>query len=480
MSTGGAAVIKSLAAFVLAITMSSDAFAVTVRTSKPSKPSKPPMSALHPSGSGSTTQQTSSGSSTTVTYTGTPVYIYSGGLTIPSPTIQGVYLGSLYSTTSASEVTTLETFLKYLVGSTFMTGLSPYGISTGTAVTGKVLNVSLPLYKTTSTYLDDTVIQQYLATYIKNGTLIAPTASTLYCVYVEPGVAVSMQGATSIVDFGGYHNYSSVTIGSTTTNFAYAVLPHPGSPNPTPRSQGFASVLDNLTAVTSHEIAEACTDPDIYTGYHEDILETFNTNGSITTDYLYGEEIGDVPLILFNYGSTCYCKLGGYVLQNMIAMDGVSLIVPTGSTAFVPPPPANITASFSSGLLTITGDAAGANTNFKVTYTPVKTSGKITGGSVTVAQGDPYTLVNSTTSATFNVGANRFNVSAALGDGNDAVTFSSLYTTTATVSLGAGDDAAIFQYCSITGSLTVDGGAGTDTVTFPGSAIHSKSLPNVP
>ena len=70
-------------------------------------------------------------------YQGEPPTLPSqGAVTISSVELQGVYLGSSFATTNASKVTTLEAFLAYIAGSSYITGLSPYGASAGTSVQG--------------------------------------------------------------------------------------------------------------------------------------------------------------------------------------------------------------------------------------------------------------------------------------------------------------------------------------------------------
>jgi hypothetical protein len=85
------------------------------------------------------------------------------------------------------------------------------------------------------------------------------------------------------------------------------VLPYPGTPNPSPSSQGFSSAFDELTSVSSHEIAEAVTDPDVNykrLGWYDDQL-----NG----------EIGD----LTDQNS----RLGGYLIQDLVGKND-QVIVP--------------------------------------------------------------------------------------------------------------------------------------------------------
>lgn len=266
----------------------------------------------------------------------------SGAKVINSVHVQGVYLGPAFGAgkTNAGDVTYLDGFLSYIVGSPFMSALSPYGVTTGTASPGKVLTGTLPHYSSTNRkYVTDSQIQSILVSNI--GSLIPPAANTLYVVYTEPGVAIDAGGgATSINTFLGYHSYASFTSGNVTKSFAYAVMPYPGSPNPSSSSQGFANARDELTSVTSHEIGEAATDPDTMNGWWETVIETDtykNSKGQVISQKTYydtGEEIGDVPLILFNWSSTCFVRLGsGYLVQRMIGPDGKTMLSYPGSTA---------------------------------------------------------------------------------------------------------------------------------------------------
>lgn len=276
------------------------------------------------------------------TYAGAPpAKPSSGALVIPAVQLQGVYLGSAFASTNSATVTTLEAYLSFLATSTYLSELSaPYGTSTGSVVKGQVINVALPQYSATSTYLLDSDIVSYLTTNINNSKLTAPKADTVYVVYVEPGVAVDAGGgSTSINAFLGYHNTAQVTLTSGTATIYYAVIPYPGSPNPTPASQGFANVNDELTAVTSHEVAESVTDPDTTNGWQETVKETislrfFGWTLFSFTQSLSGEEIGDVPLLLNNSGSQCYARYSSnsYLVQQLIAADGVTMLTPTGAT----------------------------------------------------------------------------------------------------------------------------------------------------
>lgn len=279
--------------------------------------------------------------STTYTYQTSPVTAPAGGATvIASVQAQGVYLGPSFATTNAATVTQLEGYLSYLTQSSYMSMLGVYGVGKGSTTTGKVITGALPHYTSRNhVYLTDAALQNILVTNIKSGVLAAPNASTVYVVYTEPGVAIkASDGSTSINYFLGYHDFATFTgANGQSQSFAYAIMPYPGSPNPSASSQGYASVFDELTDVTSHELAEATTDPNpnVGNGWTELITETDvtrNSRGRITSTqtYQYYEEIADVPPML---SANYQVRLNGYLVQKIMAKDGQTLMSPAGSTS---------------------------------------------------------------------------------------------------------------------------------------------------
>jgi len=114
----------------------------------------------------------------------------------------------------------------------------------------------------TSTQLSDADIQAELLAQISAHVLPAPTANTVFMIHFPPGVHISLDGAPSCATGGfcAYHN----TIARAPQNVLYGVIPDesPGSgcdvgcgTNP--------SMFNNLTSVSSHELIEAVTDPEV-------------------------------------------------------------------------------------------------------------------------------------------------------------------------------------------------------------------------
>jgi hypothetical protein len=199
---------------------------------------------------------------------------YHGGDLLTNVEAQAVYLGSQWSTNAslAAQAQATDQFLATIVNSPYMDMLTNagYGVGRGTASAGADDNLTL---NGTTT---DALIRSDLQAEIDSGAVQAPDANRLYVVYVEPGVSVQLGTASSTNSFLGYH----AAFGGTTSTGApidihYAVIPAPGTPNPTPASQGFSSALNEVTTVTSHELAEAVTDPNVNyktLGWYDDQL----------------------------------------------------------------------------------------------------------------------------------------------------------------------------------------------------------------
>jgi len=188
-------------------------------------------------------------------------------------------------------------------------------VGRGTSPAGAIDNLTL---NKTSTGITDSQIRADIQSMITAGKLQAPDANRLYVVYVEPGVVVHLGSDASNTTFLGYHGaFAGKTAMGAAMDIHYAVIPYPGAPNFSASSQGFASNFDEMTAVTSHEVAEAVTDPNVNykaLGWYDDQL-----NG----------EIGDLA-------EGNYANLSGYVVQDLVNKND-QLISPT--TQQTPPPP---------------------------------------------------------------------------------------------------------------------------------------------
>lgn len=176
---------------------------------------------------------------------------------------------------------TLSAFFDYIVASPLIDQLSEYdvqdyAISQG-STTGAILLRSSP-----GGDIADADIQRLIQDEMASDPAVPqPTPDSLYYVFLPPGVTVGLDGASSCVNFCGYHSDINGEI-------FYAVMPYPDCAG----CVGGLSVLDALTSTISHELCEAITDPIPGQGFYDD------RNG----------EIGDICAWQTR-------QLGGYAVQ---------------------------------------------------------------------------------------------------------------------------------------------------------------------
>src|SRR5207237_1137675 len=155
--------------------------------------------------------------------------------------------------------------------------------------------------------VDDKQIQTMLSQDIAAGTLPPVDANRLYVVYTEPNVEVTLDGQNSATTFAGYHNSFTTASGQ---NIVYAVVVNPVGNGDLRHLNDFQT----LTAVTSHEVAEAVTD----------------ANGDAWYDSRTGEEIGDLAQRYVGL-------LNGYAVQGEWSQQHNTVVLPTGAQPLLSP-----------------------------------------------------------------------------------------------------------------------------------------------
>ena len=246
------------------------------------------------------------------------VVSYHGGGVLPNVEVQGVYLGSQWSSNSTlnSQAGYLEGFLKSTVSGSYMDMLSQagYGVHRGTATRGEIDNMTLNSGST----LSDSQIQSQLTSLIKGGYLASPDTNRVYMVFVPPNVEVT-NGSSNSQGFAGYHSAFTYhgSAGQSIT-IHYAVVDTPGGTTNNGASNPYLSTLAEMTVVVTHELTETVTDP----------------NGPIGRPGWYapnagGQEIGDLA-------NGIAVTLNGYEVQAEVNQHG-QLITPSGSTNIIYP-----------------------------------------------------------------------------------------------------------------------------------------------
>jgi hypothetical protein len=231
---------------------------------------------------------------------------YHGGPLLQNVQIESVFYGqnwyydqNLYQSTGS-----IDGYLNDISQSSYMDMLNEYGVGRGNFLDG-VINLSNP---SRGSVVDDTEIQSMLASGIRQGIFDAPSPNQLYFVFTTPNVLVTAGGENSQHDFLGYHNaFNDPALGP----IYYAVIAHPvGNAD----VRGF-NAFQQQTEVSSHELAEATTDPDTRTGWR---------------DYSIREgEIGDLAVNNF-------ALLDGYVVQAVYSNYYNGPIIPYDATFYSP------------------------------------------------------------------------------------------------------------------------------------------------
>jgi hypothetical protein len=249
-----------------------------------------------------------------------PTVSYHGGALLRHVEVQPVFLGSdWFSAPNSQSAGQLQGFLNYVTNSPYMDMLTAAGYAVGRGSTSPGVTAGYTFDKTR--YLTDAAIQADLQALVYYRYLPANDANRLYVLFVEPGVAVWAGDHTL-----GYH--------SAVNGMAYAVVPYPGGINFTEASG--LTAFANLTAVTSHELAEAVTDPLTYFNpYTRSYYSWFDDSYGY---YNNGEgEIGDVvnlsqryPFVLLN--NFAVQEVAGTNDQPLSPAGSVLLAIPEGVT----------------------------------------------------------------------------------------------------------------------------------------------------
>ena len=185
---------------------------------------------------------------------------YRGGPQLSNVQVFNIFWGSAWQDQQASLVDEINQFFDFILTSALMDQLAEYnvkGISIGYgARTGSVI-----LGGDAPATVDDTAIQNLIQQEISTDPAVPqPGPSSLYFVFLPPGVTLTMNGGASCANFCGYHRHIEGRI-------FYAVMPYPDCSG---CAVGLAT-LDALMSTASHELCEAITDPIPGQGWYDDL-----------------------------------------------------------------------------------------------------------------------------------------------------------------------------------------------------------------
>ncbi len=230
----------------------------------------------------------------------TPAIGFQGGAVVANVQVEAVFYGTYWSTSDGQQsAAEINTFLSYIVNSTFMDLMNEYGVGRGTSLGAGIVDPGLLGAATVS----DQTIQVDLANDITAARLPGASINTLYIVFTPPNVAVVSGTESSLLDFFGYHNtfpYGATGIVN------YAVIANPIGNG----DDGSMTDFQTITHTISHELAESVTDP----------------NGDAWVDPVTGDEIADV---VDQPGNIAF--LNNYVVAGLWSVAQQSAVYPVGS-----------------------------------------------------------------------------------------------------------------------------------------------------
>ncbi len=279
---------------------------------------------------------------------------------IPKVQLQAIYYNDLAGQPALPKAQ-LDNFLTYLVGSPYITTLNQYAtptqsITTGSSLPGYNTNITIssninfnsnngvaPTTNYTGLGVYDSQIRMAINSALDNASppIANDGINKLFLVYLPAGVGESYsQGnsTTNSIDAYGYH-FNYMHDGK---SVRYAVIFYPGSGGGTLYSP--LTAFEQLTEITSHEVAESITNPD----------------GVSWADPHLGAsgEVGDLE-------NLNYSTLNGYVVQDLWSNTTSGPIRAAGTSLFIDSFSNPTEGPFNGPIATFTDlDAAGG-----VTYT---------------------------------------------------------------------------------------------------------------
>ena len=190
----------------------------------------------------------------------TPRLTYRGGPLLASVEAFLFFWGSAWQQEpQARLMKQINDFFEFVVKSPLIDQLGEYSVQDFSIAHGSRTG-AIALITDPPAGVQDADIRKFVQDEIASDPAVArPAPSSLYFVFLPPGVSVGLDGASSCVSFCGYHDHIDGSL-------FYAVMPYPDCDGCT----GGSGVLDALTSTSSHELCEAITDPIPGQGWYDD------------------------------------------------------------------------------------------------------------------------------------------------------------------------------------------------------------------
>jgi hypothetical protein len=188
---------------------------------------------------------------------------YNGGTLLENVEVYTIFWGNNWSADPDMQLLQkkINQFFTEILVSDLIDQLSEYNVKDKYSIGhGKLIGTSVivPAAPQPGSSIDDSTIRSALQQWISEASLPGPTPNTLYFIYLDIQVQVTMDGESSCINFCGYHDGINNTI-------YYAVMPYPSCDG----CLGGQQVIDALTGTSSHELCEAITDPVPPAGWYD-------------------------------------------------------------------------------------------------------------------------------------------------------------------------------------------------------------------
>ena len=190
-----------------------------------------------------------------------PQLTYRGGPLLPNVEVFTIFWGALWRDPANSPlVEQINSFFDYILASPLLDQLAEYNVPGKSIGRGVLVGTNSFTDSSPAKSVTDAAIQTFLQAGISASTFPAPSANSLFFVYLPPGTQVKQDSAASCKDFCGYHDATPAG------GIYYAVMPYPGCAG----CQGGLDTFAALTSTSSHELCEAITDPVPGQGWYDD------------------------------------------------------------------------------------------------------------------------------------------------------------------------------------------------------------------
>lgn len=190
-----------------------------------------------------------------------PHLTYRGGPLLTVAEVFTVFWGAAWAGAQAGLAADLNAFLGHILGSPLLHQLAEYEVPGKTIGHGRRVGTVTITAPEPHAALTDSGVRHFLQHLLStNSGLPPPTPSSLFLIYLPPGVTVIAGGGRSCQTFCGYHD-------AIHGQLFYGVVPFPACAG----CRGGLPLLDALTVTSAHELCEAITDPVPGLGWYDDV-----------------------------------------------------------------------------------------------------------------------------------------------------------------------------------------------------------------